>query len=101
MSNQVSFSSPPAFTLGDTELKGIWVGKFEVSSDIECVEKNTIYDEECNSTTINPRILPNVKPWHYAQNITYYTNIRKIMSTVYLTTKGVEKTDAHMIKNIE
>ena len=91
----------PAFTLGDTDLKGIWVGKFEVSSDIECVEKYTTYNEECNSTTINPRILPNVKSWNYAQNITYYTNIRKIMSTVYLTTKGVEKTDAHMIKNIE
>ena len=91
----------PAFTLGDTELKGIWVGKFEVSSDIECLEKYTTYNEGCNSTTINPRILPNVKPWHYAQYITYYTNIRKIMSTVYLTTKGVEKTDAHMIKNIE
>ena len=91
----------PAFTLGDTELKGIWVGKFEVSSDIECDETYTTYNEGCNLTTINPRILPNVKPWHYAQNITYYTNIRKIMSTVYLTTKGVEKTDAHMIKNIE
>ena len=74
----------PAFTFGDTELKGIWVGKFETTG---------------NTTT------PTVKPGVVSlKNITIanmYNASKLIRSTDYLTTNGVNKTDTHMMKNIE
>ena len=74
----------PAFTFGDTELKGIWVGKFETTG---------------NTTT------PTVKPGVVSlKNITIanmYNASKLIRSTDYLTTNGVNESDTHMMKNIE
>ena len=62
----------PAFTFGDTELNGIWVGKFELTGD-----------------TSNPTIKPNVE------------NLRnKSVSTLFATTQKLS-TNSSMIKNIE
>ena len=79
----------PAFTFGDTEVKGIWVGKFGTTG----------------STTI-----PTVKPGISALNIIY--NVSTVMSSMYntglsfrsanyLTSNGVNQADSHMMKNIE
>ncbi len=46
--------TPDAFTFGDEELSGIWVGKFETSNT---TQSNT------NSTTLDPIIKPNVSSW--------------------------------------
>ena len=46
--------TPDAFTFGDKELSGIWVGKFETSNTTQ----NSI-----NSTTPDPIIKPNVTSW--------------------------------------
>ena len=46
--------TPDAFTFGDEELSGIWVGKFETSNT---TGSNT------NSTTPDPIIKPNVSSW--------------------------------------
>ena len=46
--------TPDAFTLGDTELSGIWVGKFETSNATQ---------SQTNSTTPDPIIKPNVSSW--------------------------------------
>ena len=62
----------PAFTFGDTELNGIWVGKFELTGD-----------------TSNPTIKPNVESLRN-QNV----------STLFLTTQKLS-TNSSMIKNIE
>ena len=73
----------PAFTFGDTELEGIWVGKFETTG---------------SATT------PTVKPVTSLKNqnvSTQFTTSQKFNSTNYLTTNGVNQTDAHMMKNIE
>ena len=62
----------PAFTFGDTELNGIWVGKFELTGD-----------------TTNPTIKPNV------------TSLRnQNVSTLFATTQKLS-TNSSMLKNIE
>ena len=74
----------PAFTLGDTELKGIWVGKFKTTG---------------NATT--PTIKPDIA---FLKDITIasmYITGKLFRSTNYLTTNGINQTDSHMMKNIE
>ncbi|MCI6002421.1 MAG: hypothetical protein MRZ37_04705, partial [Tenericutes bacterium] len=79
-----NYYTHPAFTFGDTELKGIWVGKFETTG---------------NDTT--PTIKPNVAS-SCCQNVSTQFTISQIFNTTnYLTTNGVNQTDAHMMKNIE
>ena len=46
--------TPDAFTFGDEELSGIWVGKFETSNTTQ---------SNSNSTTPDPIIKPNVSSW--------------------------------------
>ena len=46
--------TPDAFTFGDTELSGIWVGKFETSNTSQT---------STNSTSPDPIIKPNVSSW--------------------------------------
>lgn len=46
--------TPDAFTFGDEELSGIWVGKFETSNTTQ---------SSTNSTTLDPIIKPNVSGW--------------------------------------
>ena len=62
----------PAFTFGEEELNGIWVGKFELTGD-----------------TTNPTIKP---------NITSLTN--QNVSTLFVTTQKLS-TNSSMLKNIE
>ena len=75
----------PAFDLGNVKLRGIWVGKFEVSG-----------------TTSAPRIKPGVTPPLRGISIgDMYNTSKLISSTNYITTDGVNKTDSHVMKNIE
>ena len=67
-----SWLTHPAFIFGDTELNGIWVGKFELTGDIT-----------------NPTIKPNVTSLRY-QNV----------STLFATTQKLS-TNSSMLKNIE
>ena len=67
-----SWLTHPAFTFEDTELNGIWVGKFELTGD-----------------TTNPTIKPNVESLRN-QNV----------STLFLTTQKLS-TNSSMLKNIE
>ena len=52
--------TPDAFTFGDIELSGIWVGKFETSSS-----NPSASDGEGNTTELDPMIKPNVTSWRY------------------------------------
>ena len=75
----------PAFTFGDTELPGIWVGKFEASG-----------------TTDNYTIKPNEKSLVGINLSTMFYTSRNV-TLERSTTYGLDKndTDTHMIKNIE
>ena len=74
----------PGFTFGDTELKGIWVGKFETTG---------------NTTT--PTVKPGVVSLNNITIANMYNASKLIRSTDYLTTNGVNESDSHMMKNIE
>ena len=74
----------PAFTFGTDELKGIWVGKFSTTGD---------------ATT--PTVKPNIGMLTNQNVSTQFTTSQKFGTTTYLTSTGVSKVDAHMMKNIE
>ena len=52
--------TPDAFTFGDKDLSGIWVGKFETSSS-----NPSASDGGGNTTELDPMIKPNVTSWRY------------------------------------
>ena len=74
----------PAFTFGDKELAGIWVGKFETSNTSEL-----------------PKIVPNVRS---IRNIIVSAqfNTSRLMTTTLASTYGTSTSDdSHMMKNME
>ena len=74
----------PAFTFGDKELAGIWVGKFETSN-----------------TSALPKIVPNVSSLR-SMNISDQFNTSRLMTTTLVSTYGTSTNDdSHMMKNME
>ena len=74
----------PAFTFGDTELAGIWVGKFETSN-----------------TSSLPKIVPNVSSLR-DMNVSHQFNTSRLMTTTLASTYGTSTNDdSHMMKNME
>ena len=91
----------PAFSFGDSELTGIWVGKFEIStSNSSC---NTYPSESsCSYNNLPVRIKPNTNTWKYNNISNFYTAIHNMQKS------GNEYgliddryMDSHIIKNIE
>ena len=76
-----SYRTHPAFTFGDTELNGIWVGKFETTGD---------------ATT--PTVKPNLSSLRNQNVSTQFTTAQKFGTSTYGSTS---KIDAHMMKNSE
>ena len=74
----------PAFTFGDTELKGIWVGKFETTGSI---------------TT--PTVKPGVSSLNNITVANMYSAGKLFRSADYITSNGINQSDSHMMKNIE
>ena len=79
-----NYYTHPAFTFGSTELKGIWVGKFETTG-----------------STTTPTVKPGITSLRNINVASMYTASKLIRSTDYLTTNGVSTADSHMMKNIE
>ena len=74
----------PAFTFGDKELAGIWVGKFETS----------------NTSTL-PKIVPNVSSLG-DMTVSSQFNTSRLMTTTLASTYGTSTNDdSHMMKNME
>ena len=79
----------PAFTMinasgNKTELKGIWVGKFEVSGSATA-----------------PRVKPGVSSLTSITVANMYSAGKLFRSTDYITSNGINQSDSHMMKNIE
>ena len=79
----------PAFTMinasgNKTELKGIWVGKFEVSG-----------------STTAPRVKPGLSSLRSVTVANMYNTGKLFRSTDYITSNGINQSDSHMMKNIE
>ena len=76
-----SYRTHPAFTFGNTELNGIWVGKFETTGD---------------ATT--PTVKPNLQSLIYQTVSEQFSTAQKFGTSTYGSTS---KIDAHMMKNSE
>ena len=79
----------PAFTMinasgNKTELKGIWVGKFETSG-----------------STAAPRVKPGVSSLRDITVANMYSTGQKFGTSDYITRNGINQSDSHMMKNIE
>ncbi len=84
----------PAFTFGDQELKGFWMGKFELSSETADVG---------NTTSLTPRILPNVTSWR-GNTVSDFWKVIYDMQTsnnIYGLPTSRTNADSHMITNME
>ena len=94
----------PAFTFGEQELEGIWVGKFELShttlsssttsDNLNCT--NGICDE---NVVDNLRILPGVASLRYNKVSNFFYTIKEMSRDKNLF--GIGNVDSHMIKNSE
>ena len=79
----------PAFTMinasgNKTELKGIWVGKFETTG-----------------STTTPTVKPGVSALRSIDVANMYNTGKLFRSTDYITSNGINQSDSHMMKNIE
>ena len=79
----------PAFTMinasgNKTELKGIWVGKFETTG---------------SATT--PTVKPGLSSLRGVTVANMYSTGKLFRSTDYITSNGINQSDSHMMKNIE
>ena len=83
----------PAFTFGDTELGGIWVGKFEPSDPKDANGRQV---NEINEITI----LPDKTSMTY-KNITTAFNAERAVETNSKYNLNSTEIDTHMAKNIE
>ena len=79
-----SWLTHPAFTFGTDELSGIWVGKFETSG-----------------TASVPTVKPNLSSLVNQNVSTQFATSQKFGTSTYLTSNGVSRIDAHMMKNTE
>ena len=88
----------PAFTFGNDELRGIWMGKFELSSS----SSEDQYGGGLG-TSLSVRILPNVPSWRENNLSNFFTviyNMQKSDNVYGLSTSRID-TDSHMITNME
>lgn len=87
-----TYLTHPAFTFGDEELNGFWVGKFETSKEGDSVN-NSIAGNEV-------RIKPNIKSWTSIQVANAFYTTRAMSDDDNIFGLSAES-DSHMMKNIE
>ena len=99
-SSNTRYYTHPAFTFGDQELKGFWMGKFELSSSNPATGKS--YGGG-NSTTLTPRILPNVTSWRNNTLSNFWKVIydMQISNNIYGLPTSRANADSHMLTNME
>lgn len=94
INSSTNYMQHPAFTFGDTQLEGIWVGKFESSR----ADAGTTASNMGTNTQI--AIKPNVTSWRNISVNDIFNNCinMKTISAYGITTSIA---DTHMMKNIE
>ena len=90
-----SWYTPDAFTFGDEELSGIWVGKFETSSS----NPDATYGGG-NTTSLDTMIKPNVTSWRNI-NVSNAFNVSLKMNDEGNRYGFSSDVDTHMMKNSE
>ena len=97
-SSNTRYYTHPAFTFGDQELKGFWMGKFELSSSSPSTTSGG-----GNSTSLTPRIIPNVTSWRANPASNFWKVIYGMQASnnIYGLSTSRTTTDSHMITNTE
>ena len=90
-----SWYTPDAFTFGEEELSGIWVGKFETSSS----NPSAGYGGG-NTTELDPMIKPNVTSWR-GINVSNAFNVSLKMNDEGNRYGFTSNIDTHIMKNSE
>ena len=90
-----SWYTPDAFTFGNEELSGIWVGKFETSSS-----DPSLGDGGGNTTSLDPMIKPNVTSWRNISVSSIY-QVGLKLSAVGNRYGFSEKMNSHAMRNDE
>ena len=106
-----SYYTHPAFTFGNKELSGFWVGKFETSTDTSSTCYTSPSVGTCNTAWQSPRIVPNADSLRYQTVSNEFATSLKFAggtqsgSTVTFagnSTYGLSSSaDTHMMKNSE
>ena len=89
----------PAFTFGGVNVKGFWMGKFELSSSSP---RSNSGRGGGYTTGLTPRILPNVNSWH-RNSLKNFDTVLKDMTkegNIYGLASSTE-VDSHIITNYE
>ena len=100
-SDASNYKVHPAFTFGDQELAGIWVGKFETGSQTACTATNDVANSACDLTTLGVQIKPNVPSWRGIRVSTAFTVSREMSNVGNVYGLNNATTDSHMMKNTE
>ena len=88
----------PAFNFGENEIRGFWIGKYELSS-----ETPTATNGGGSSTTLTARILPNVNSWR-SNSVSNFSTVIQSMQTnnnIYGLSTDKSLADSHMLTNME
>ena len=93
----------PAFTFGNQELTGFWMGKFELSSETPDDNYGGSNYGGHISTTLTPRILPNVNSWRYNPVSNFWKVIYDMQTSnnIYGLPTSRTNADSHMLTNME
>ena len=88
----------PAFAFGSDNIRGFWIGKFELSSS-----NSTETNGGGNTTSLTVRILPNVPSWRNNSLSNFNTVIQNMQasSNIYGLNTSRTNTDSHVITNME
>ena len=87
----------PAFTFGERELDGIWVAKYEASSN--SANPDSTYGGG-NDTSLKVQVKPGVQSWRNIDVKNMFTVCRNIQENGVVTVSSTDG-DTHMMKNIE
>ncbi len=95
--NGNKYTNHPAFTFGDRELTGIWVAKFEASSNNPGAANGG-----GNVTNLKVKLVPNVVTWR-SINVSNIFTVTRSMETddFYGWSNNGNGIDTHMMKNTE
>ena len=96
--NNGDYYTHPAFTFGSDNIRGFWIGKFEISSSNPTADLGG-----GNTTALTVRILPNVSSWRYNTLSNFNTVIQNMQtsSNIYGLNTSRTNTNSHLITNME
>ena len=96
-----NYNTHQAFEFGSKSLTGIWVAKFEASSDSECTPTGGNVDKGCDLTSLKINVKPNITAWRGIRPSTIDLNTRAMNASGNIYGLAEEEVDTHAMKNLE